>query len=179
MASDFHSNLPRQFSTHVRFPPKADIADIAVLQPGACAPHWRMRIRSAPQRRARADGWTGRKRVTFIVTLAASGSVTFGAAAAGLSRKSAYALRKRDSAFASLWERALEAGKVSHRGPVKRDTVNPRDTVNMVNLRTPDRSIASAGRDRFFANLQLRLSGASLPERISQGSCQDYKTVRR
>jgi len=138
-----------------------------------------MSIRTSPQRRARADGWTDRKRVTFIVTLVASGSVTFAAASAGPSRKSAYALRDRDSAFASLWERALEAGKASHRGRVKGDTANPRDTVNMVNLRAPDRSNASAGRDRFFANLQLRLSSASSPERIRQGSCQDYKTVRR
>ena len=138
-----------------------------------------MRTRSTPQRRTRADGWTDCKRVTFIVTLAASGSVTFAAASAGLSRKSGYALRNRDSASASLWERALEAGKASHRGRVKGETANPRDTVNLVNLRTPDRSAASAGCDLFFANLQLRLSGASLPERISQGSCQDYKTVRR
>jgi len=138
-----------------------------------------MSIRTSPQRRARADGWTDRKRVTFIVTLAASGSVTFAAASAGLSRKSGYALRNRDSASASLWERALEAGKASHRGRVKGETANPRDTVNLVNLRTPDRSAASAGCDLFFANLQLRLSGASSPERIRQASCQEYKTVRR
>ena len=138
-----------------------------------------MSIRTSPQRRARADGWTDRKRVTFIVTLVASGSVTFAAASAGLSRKSAYALRNRDSAFASLWERALEAGKASYRGRVNGDTANPRDTVNLVNLRTPDRSAASAGCDLFFANLQLRLSGASSPERIRQASCQEYKTVRR
>jgi hypothetical protein len=138
-----------------------------------------MRTRSTPQRRARTDGGTDCKRVTFIVTLAASGSVTFAGASAGLSRKSACALKKRDNAFASLWLRALEAEKASHRGPVKGDTANPRDTVDIVNLRAPDRSIVSAGRDRFFANLQLRLSGASLPERIRQGSCQEYKTVRR
>ena len=138
-----------------------------------------MRIRTSPQRCTRADGWTDRKRVTFIVTLAASGSVTFAAASACLSRKSAYALKKRDSAFASLWVRALDAAKASHRGTVKDDTANPRNTVNMVNLRAPNRSIASAGRGRFFANLQLRPPGASSPKRIGQGSCQDLKTVRR
>ena len=138
-----------------------------------------MRVRASPQRPGRADGWTDRRRVTFIVTLAASGSVTFAAVSAGLSRKSAYALKKRDSAFASLWERALEVGKASRRGSAEGGNANPRGTVNMVNLRAADRSIASAGRDRFFANLQLRLSGASSPERIRQGSCQDYKTVRR
>jgi hypothetical protein len=138
-----------------------------------------MRTRSTPHRRARADGWTDRKRVGFIVTLAAGGSVTFAAASAGLSRKSAYALKKRDSTFASLWKRALEAGKASQRGAVKGDTANPRNTINIVNLRAPDRSIASAGRGRFFANLQLRPPGASSPKQISQGSCQDYKTVRR
>jgi hypothetical protein len=64
-------------------------------------------------------------------------------------------------------------------GGSKGDTANPRNTINIINLRAPDRSIASAGRDRFFANLHLRLPGASSLERISQGSCQDYKTVRR
>ena len=138
-----------------------------------------MRTRSTPHRRAPADGSTDRKRVGFIVTLAASGSVTFAAASAGLSRKSAYALKKRDCAFASLWKCALEAGESLRPGGSKGDTANPRNTINIVNLRAPDRSIASAGRDRFFANLQLRLPGASSPKRIREGSCQDLKTVRR
>lgn len=54
--------------------------------------------------RIRRDGWTNGKRVTFFVTLAATGSVTSACASVGLSRKSAYALRKRDRTFASLWE---------------------------------------------------------------------------
>jgi hypothetical protein len=126
-----------------------------------------MRIRSASLRLARAGGWTCRRRVTFSVTLAAGGSVTFAAASAGLSRKSANALKTGGSAFASLWERT------SRRDRVEGDNPRPCDTINFVNLRAPDRSIAMAGRGRFFANLQLRLPGASSPERISQGSCQE------
>ena len=132
-----------------------------------------MRLRSALQPVARADGWTRRRSVTFIVTLAASGSVTFAAASAGLSRKSANALKTGGSAFASLWERTLEARKASRRDRVEGDNPRPCDTINFVNLRAPDRSIAMAGRGRFFANLQLRLPGASSPRRISQGSCQE------
>ena len=57
--------------------------------------------------RIRRDGWTKGKRVTFFVTLAATGSVTFAAASVGMSRKSAYALRKRDRTFSSRWDRGL------------------------------------------------------------------------
>ena len=58
----------------------------------------------------RKGEWTESKVVTFIVTLAALRSVTFAARAAGMSRKSAYALRDRDPAFAAAWEAACAAG---------------------------------------------------------------------
>jgi len=48
--------------------------------------------------------------VTFIVTLAATRSVTLAARAVGMSRKSAYALKQRDPAFAFAWAAASRAG---------------------------------------------------------------------
>jgi molybdenum-dependent DNA-binding transcriptional regulator ModE len=62
--------------------------------------------------RIRRDGWTNSRRVTFFVTLPATGSVTLAAASVGMSRKSAYALKKRDRTFFFFWNRGLAmAGK--------------------------------------------------------------------
>ena len=64
---------------------------------------------SRPRRPRRAREWSPERAVTFIVTLAATRSVTLAARAAGMSRKSAYALRGRDAAFASAWLAAVRA----------------------------------------------------------------------
>lgn len=61
------------------------------------------------RRPRRAGEWTETKAVTFIVTLAASQSVTLAAARAGMSRKSAYALKRRDAGFAAAWNVAVAA----------------------------------------------------------------------
>ena len=56
----------------------------------------------------RADGWTQERRALFLDVLAATGSVTQGVEATGMSRTSARALRARDPVFARLWDEALE-----------------------------------------------------------------------
>ena len=66
-----------------------------------------MQLLSRPRRTPRNGEWSGGKAVIFIVTLGATGSVTLAARSAGMSRKSAYALRSRDSAFAQAWNAAL------------------------------------------------------------------------
>jgi hypothetical protein len=109
-------------------------------------------------RRQRADGWTHGRRVTFVVTLAASGSVTFAAASAGLSRKSAYALKRRDAAFASLWDRSLAAAqaaqwnssRITPKGNEGYTSPDPLQPINFINRRDAD----IASRDRFFAGLE-------------------------
>ncbi|HEU4704677.1 MAG TPA: hypothetical protein VFS45_03065 [Sphingomicrobium sp.] len=63
--------------------------------------------RRSPGRPRRTREWSNAKAVTFIVTLAAHRSVTLAAARAGMSRKSAYALKGRDAAFAAAWKTAL------------------------------------------------------------------------
>ena len=138
-------------------------------------------------RRIRRDGWTNGKRVTFFVTLAATGSVTLAAASVGMSRKSAYALKKRDRTFFSLWDRGLAmAGKAKRNARPqlaegdKSDAPANRATPSTgVNIRDPDLARAEADRDRFFAALQMRHSGASSHHRIGQASCQPPQTVRR
>ena len=64
---------------------------------------------SRPRRPRRAGEWTAAKAVTFIVTLAAMRSVTLAARRAGMSRKSAYALKHRDPTFAVAWAAAVRA----------------------------------------------------------------------
>jgi hypothetical protein len=71
-----------------------------------------LQLLSRPRRPRRASEWTNGRAVTFIVTLAASRSVTLAARAAGMSRKSAYALKGRDPTFAAAWATAVEGDKV-------------------------------------------------------------------
>lgn len=61
----------------------------------------------------RANGWTSARQLLFLAALARTRSVTRAAAAAGMSRESAYRLRARDphGLFAALWDRAI----VGHR----------------------------------------------------------------
>jgi hypothetical protein len=63
----------------------------------------------AVPRRRRADGWTPEKQRAFIETLADSGSVVGAARAVGLSKQSAYALRRSKGAegFAAAWDAAI------------------------------------------------------------------------
>lgn len=68
-----------------------------------------------PRRPRRTGEWTETAAVTFIVTLAATRSVTLAAARSGMSRKSAYALKARDSAFAAAWAMAAAAGNGDRR----------------------------------------------------------------
>lgn len=74
-----------------------------------------MKLISRPRRPRRTGEWTDAKAVTFIVTLAATRSVTLAARRSGMSRKAAYALKSRDPAFASAWNAALAAGRPAKR----------------------------------------------------------------
>jgi hypothetical protein len=56
---------------------------------------------SRPRHPRRPNEWSPAKAVTFIVTLAATRSVTLAARESGMSRKAAYALKARDPAFAA------------------------------------------------------------------------------
>jgi hypothetical protein len=89
-------------------------------------------------RKIRRDGWTAERQLRFLDALARTRSVTKAAAAAGMSRESAYRLRgRRDGAlFAAAWNRALEGHKLvtlhpRHRGrPVTNSRENPPKVTN-------------------------------------------------
>lgn len=63
-----------------------------------------------PRNRIRRDGWTADRQLGFLDTLVRTRNVTEAAAAAGMTRESAYRLRERreGALFAALWDRMLE-----------------------------------------------------------------------
>lgn len=66
-----------------------------------------------PKQRLRRDGWTPARQLRFLDVLARTRSVTRAAAAAGMSRESAYRLRKRDPGglFAAAWDGVLSGSR--------------------------------------------------------------------
>lgn len=118
-----------------------------------------MTILSRPRRPRRAHEWSAATAVTFIVTLAASQSVTLAARRSGMSRKSAYALKARDPAFAAAWTAAVNARPAARREGDTSDTSDrPRGSRGEGDIRarrSPSRSNTFA-RDRFFAELARR-----------------------
>jgi hypothetical protein len=70
----------------------------------------------------RRDGWTPERQLRFLDALTRTRSVTRAARAAGMSRESAYRLRRRkDGAlFAAAWDRALEGHKLGSLSPRRR-----------------------------------------------------------
>ena len=131
----------------------------------------------SPSRRPRRSGeWSPPRAVTFIVTLAATGSVTLAARAAAISRKSAYALKARDPAFAAAW---AEAAKASARASVQGDKVHE---VHEPPYSTGqgDRRSARVSSERAFAGLltQLRNSAALAPApRPNRRGHDDIRTI--
>jgi hypothetical protein len=66
-----------------------------------------------PLARVRHDGWTPERQRCFLIALAAMGTVDSAAQAVGMSRISAYNLKKRVGAgsFAAEWDRAVGFGR--------------------------------------------------------------------
>jgi hypothetical protein len=60
--------------------------------------------------RIRRDGWTSKRRKIFLDVLGMTANVREASAAVGLMWTGAYALRRRDPAFAEGWADALEQG---------------------------------------------------------------------
>jgi hypothetical protein len=117
------------------------------------------------RRPRRAGDWTEAKAVTFIVTLAASRSVTLASARAGMSRKAAYALKRRDPGFALAWNAAVGTAAAAERqepalNPIQGDKVdethNPRSARRQgVMPRNPfGLSVDTQLRDIFFGTLR-------------------------
>lgn len=121
--------------------------------------------RSQRRRPPRAHEWNQGKVVTFVVTLAATRSVTLAARVAGMSRKSAYALKCRDPRFAEAWNKALNArsaqveGDKADRADTPPAPPRERDSATSAQHSTPHtqpdrlRRALDVERDLFFARL--------------------------
>lgn len=66
--------------------------------------------REIQKQAVRKDGWTKERRAIFLDELEASCNVTRAAKAAGMGQRSVRNLRRRDPAFAALWDEALDNG---------------------------------------------------------------------
>ena len=109
---------------------------------------------SPPHRHRRPGEWTDGAAIAFLVTLAAHKSVTLAARAACMSRKSAYALKARDSAFAEAWSVALAAPPIR---PVEGDTAKraATSTSSTTSATHMGPNMDAIRRDRFFAALRV------------------------
>ena len=65
----------------------------------------------SPARKPRTDGWTSLRRRAFLKLLRDGLDVRRATARVGMSRRSAYHVRKRDAAFAREWDAALRAAR--------------------------------------------------------------------
>ena len=92
-----------------------DIAPIEVPLPVPPAGPGGVPFDPEPSRRVYAPGWNADRQRLYIETLAETGSVHLSAKAAGLSARSAYALRVRSPAFSAAWDAAqqLAVGRLS------------------------------------------------------------------
>jgi hypothetical protein len=72
-------------------------------------------VRFKPEPSRKVGGWNAVRQRLYIETLAETGSVHLSAKAAGLSARSAYALRVRSPAFSAAWDAAqqLAVGRLS------------------------------------------------------------------
>jgi len=61
----------------------------------------------------RRDGWTPQRRQQFLEMLAAGFDVRRACAGVALSRQTAYALRRREPAFAQAWDGALRSARAA------------------------------------------------------------------
>ncbi|MEZ0497146.1 hypothetical protein [Sphingomonas sp. IW22] len=62
------------------------------------------------QLRVMEQGWTAARRKRFLDVLASASNVRLAAREVGVNPASAYALKRRDPAFAALWQEAIEQG---------------------------------------------------------------------
>ena len=134
-----------------------------------------MSLLSRPRRPRRAHEWSPGKAVTFVVTLAATRNVTLATRESGLSRKSAYALKARDPAFAAAWNAVLKARSAANQGDKVEEVNGPSIPPSQGDRRirpapsdwsTMRRQHDATLRDHFFARLAAtrKVATEALPQ---------------
>lgn len=90
---------------------------------------------AARKRRVRKKGgvrWNGRRRALFLAALTETANVRRSAKTAGMSLAAAYALKRRDPAFARAWKEALEIGYNEVEMALLRESLNGSERVETV-----------------------------------------------
>lgn len=87
--------------------------------------------------RVKRDGWTPKRRETFLLMLTQTGCVEDAAVAAGMTHGGAYQLRDRDPEFAAAWRRAITEAKVTLEGKLIARAIKGDDIASTVKY--PDR----------------------------------------
>jgi hypothetical protein len=122
---------------------------------------------ASPSRRVRKDGWTTDRQVKFIIALNKTRSVTRAAAAAGMSRESAYRLRDRPghADFARAWDAAVanEGHKLSAESHTRGRPVT------LDSSREGHEGHARGGFAQVRPTRQLRPPFAGFPGRVGRG----------
>lgn len=115
----FVSLVPVPRSAPVDFLP--DEVDLPTASPGDCRGQISARppglhtVPFTPEPSQKVGGWSAERQRLFVAALAETGTVHMAAKSAGLSARSAYALRVRSPAFANAWDAAqqLAVGRLS------------------------------------------------------------------
>lgn len=134
--------------------------------------------------RTRSDGWTAERQLRFLDVLAQLRNVSRAAAAVGLSRESAYRLRKRPGAalFVLAWDRALEGhslvghaslGRKNYRG-------NPPKVTKCTKWKDPRfHSLMRRLRDLPLGSSQLASGGSSTSGKPAIGEAEDLSLAEK
>ena len=107
------SLVPLPLSLPPEFSPD-EVSIPALVDPGT-APTGPVAVPFTSRPSRKTGGWSALRQQLFIETLAETGSIHLSAKSAGLSARSAYALRVRSPAFAKAWDAAqqLAVGRLS------------------------------------------------------------------
>jgi hypothetical protein len=86
-----------------------------------------------PLTRQRHGGWSAERQARFLEVLAATGTVDSAVRALGMTRVSAYRLRKRTGAesFAAAWDVALSAGRAQMLDHMMKRAINGVTTIRL------------------------------------------------
>ncbi|QJB68690.1 hypothetical protein [Parasphingorhabdus halotolerans] len=135
--------------------------------------------------RARKDGWTPLRQAEFIGVLAETRSVSAAAAFVGMSRESAYRLRRKPGAgaFVAVWDDIMGTSKVKSKGPLPKVTLEPvfqrilQDRYRPVmrggkyvgTIQKPDNAALLRGLAQLDRSDLVKRDGCELPEVLAKG----------
>lgn len=145
------------------------------------------RIGAAPNGRRqlqkiRPDQWTREKRERFLDLLAATANASYSARDVGMSAWGAFALRRRDPAFAALWHAALDTAYAVIETKLLARAIGGPDADDPANAIEPGASLTDADKAAIEADFDPRLAQDLLKRRDAQADARQrpgpaYKVI--